>query len=72
MRKKLRLHRTTIAMLTVPQLGRVAGGYGGIPTLVVDTRPEPCERPGQTEGCTDGTVVTIDQGGGNGFRKSTP
>jgi len=57
MKKKLRLHRLTIAHLTGRELSGVFGGEGGptydasIQSVQVDDRVEPCQLPVATETC---------------------
>jgi hypothetical protein len=48
MKKKLKLHLTTIAHLTAPDLSRAIGGVSGnegagIQSVKIDTRVEPCQ-----------------------------
>jgi hypothetical protein len=60
MKKKLRLRRTTIAILSSHALGDVIAGYtgptdGAVQTVVVDGKVVACQLPIATESCGIGT-----------------
>ena len=60
MKKKLRLHRTTIAILSGHALSGVGAGFAtdegaSVQSVVVDGKIEPCQLPVATESCGIGS-----------------